>query len=265
MLKFDAVQFSEGTLTLQITLIAVLVLLVVLAVVWVAFLRSKARLRVRVVSASLRSVAALLLVLPLFEPRLVTPEVIPDENFVAVLVDVSDSMLLTDNALEQSRLDVARTILFDKDRGIWPELEDVFKLRLYTFAGTPVRADSVIAADPGNETNLSAAVERVLQDFRSLPLTGIVLITDGNTTNRTEVMNQAAQVQDRGLGLHVIGVGSSSFAAERELLEVIANKGVGERTGAEIEVKVRSAAREPEPVTFTIYDGDVAVSVNHAD
>ena len=258
MFKFDAVQFSEGALTLQVTPLAVITLLVLLAVVWGVFTWTKAPVRVRAVSAGMRSMAALLLVIPLMEPRLVVPEVIPDENFVAVLVDVSDSMQLTDLDDEQSRLDISRALLYDEQEGIWPGLEDVFKLRLYTFAGTASRADSVASVDQGHETDLAAALDRVRQDFRGLPLTGIVLITDGNTSNRNEVVTQAAQLRSSGIGLHIIGVGASSFAAERELMEVVATKGVGERTGAELEVKVRSAASEPEPVTFTVFDGDVA-------
>ena len=259
MFKFEAVQFAEGSLTLQVTPWAVVAMVVLLAVVWGSFAYVKAPLRVRAVSAGLRLVASLLLIVPLLEPRLVMPEVVPDENFVAVLVDVSDSMQLQDLPDNESRLDLSRALLFEPEQGLWPGLEEVFKVRLYTFAGSATRTDSIGAAEEGHTTDLSVALDRVLTEFRGLPLTGIVLITDGNTANRSEVATQAAQIRSSGIALHVIGVGASSFEAERELVEVVATKGVGERTGAEIEVKVRSSAREPEPVTFTLFDGDVAV------
>lgn len=259
MLKFDAVQFAEGTLTLQLNPLVLVVLIVLLVVIWGTFTRAKAPLRVRAISAGLRLLASLLLIVPLLEPRLIMPEVVPDENFVAVVVDVSDSMQLEDLADAQSRLDVSRMLLFDEEDGLWPGLEDIFKVRLYTFAGSVTRADSIAAVENGHATDLSAALDRVLSEFSGLPLTGIVLITDGNTANRSDVAAQAAQIRSSGIGLHVIGVGSPSFAAERELVEVLASKGVGERTGAEIEVKVRSADDEPDPVTFTVYDGDMAV------
>ena len=259
MFKFDAVQFSEGTLTLQLTPLSVAALVILLGVVWTIFTLSKAPLRVRAVSATLRSFASLLLIIPLLEPRLVVPEVIPDENFVAVVVDVSDSMQLQDLPNNQSRLQVSQELLFDQEYDLWSRLEDVFKVRLYTFAGSAARADSIAAGEDGHETDLSSALEHVLSEFRGLPLTGIVLITDGNTANRSDVVSQAALIRSSGIGLHVIGVGSTAFEAERELIDVVATKGVGERTGAEIEVKVRSSAEEPEPVTFTLYDGDVAV------
>ncbi len=259
MLKFDAVQFAEGTISLQVSPGAVLLLGAVLAVVVVAFFRSEAPLRVCSISLGLRTLAGLLLVLPLFEPRLVVPEVVPDENFVAVVVDASDSMLLTDGPSGQSRLETARSVLLDPAHGIWNLIAETFKVRLYIFAEDATRADSVVAASPGNKTNLHAALERVIADFRGLPLTGVVLITDGNTAQRADAATLAAQLRDQGIGLHVIGTGQTSLAAERELIEVVAHKGVGERTGAEIEVKVRSTAVEPDPVTFTIFDGDVPV------
>ncbi|MDE2730589.1 MAG: glutamine amidotransferase [Bacteroidota bacterium] len=259
MFKFDAAQFAEGTLTLQVTPWAVAAMVVLLAVIWGSFAFAKAPQRVRAISAGLRLIASLLLIIPLLEPRLVMPEVVPDENFVAILVDVSDSMQLQDLPDNQSRLDLSRALLFDPEQGLWPGLEEIFKVRLYTFAGSAARADSIDASDEGHSTDLSAALDRVLTEFRGLPLTGIVLITDGNTANRSEVATQAAQIRSSGIGLHVIGVGASSFEAERELVEAVATKGVGERTGAEIELKVRSSAREPEPVAFTLFDGDVAV------
>ncbi len=259
MFKFDAVQFAEGTISLHLNVLAVVVLIGVLVILGVAFLRSEAPLHVRGISLALRSIAALLLILPLFEPQLVVPEVVPDENFVAVVVDASDSMLLPDGQQGQTRLEQARQLLDHPQSGIIPSIDDLFKVRLYTFASTATRVDSIHQAVPAHETDLAAALDRVRIDFRGLPLTGVVILTDGNTTNRLDALEQANALRDQGIGVHVLGVGSSAFDTERELLEVIAHKGLGEQAGAELEVKIRSASPEPDPARIVVYDGDVEV------
>ncbi|MCY4158529.1 MAG: glutamine amidotransferase [Bacteroidetes bacterium] len=259
MFKFDAIQFAEGTITLQASVLALTLLVIVLVILGITFLRSEAPLHVRGISLGLRSAAALLLIFPLFEPRLVVPEVVPDENFVAVIVDVSDSMLLPDGPQGQTRLEWARELVYGPESGILQGIDDLFKVRLYVYASSVTRADSIYRAVPVHETDLAAALDRVRMDFRGIPLTGVVILTDGNTTNRQEALDQADLFQDQGIGVHAIGIGSSAFTAERELLEVIAHKGLGEEAGTELEVKIRSFSSGPDPATIAVYDGDVEV------
>ena len=259
MFKFDAVQFAEGTINLQVSGLALAVLIIVLLLIGVAFLRSDAPVHIKSVSLGLRSAVALLLVFPLFEPQLIVPEVVPDENFVAVIVDVSDSMLLPDGPQGQIRLEQAKQLLYGPESGILPSIDDIFKVRLYSFASSVTRVDSIYQAVPAHKTDLAAALDRVRVDFRGLPLTGIVLLTDGNTTNRLESLNHADILRDQGIGLHVLGIGSATFSTERELLEVIAHKGLGEQAGTELEVKIRSFSPEPDPARIIVYDGDVEV------
>ena len=259
MFKFDTVQFAEGTVNLQVSALAVSVLAGVLIILVVAFLRSQAPLHVRAISLALRSLAALLLVFPLFEPQLIVPEVVPDENFVAVVVDASDSMLLPDGPDGQTRFTQARDLLNNEQEGIIRELEEIFKVRLYTFAASTTRVDSIHQAIPAHETDLAAALNRLRVDFRGLPLTGVLILTDGNTTSRNEASEQAAILRSDGIGVHILGLGNTTLNSERELLEVTAHKGLGEQAGAEVEVKIRSASRETDPAKISVYDGDVEV------
>ncbi len=259
MFKFDAIQFAEGAVSLHLNALAVLVLIAVLIILVLAFQRSKAPLHVRGTSLALRFLAALLLIFPLFEPQLIVPEVVPDENFIAVMVDASDSMLLPDGPEGQTRLNQTQQILYHPQSGILSDIKDLFKVRLYTFASAVARVDSIHQAVPAHETNLAAALDRVRIDFRGLPLTAVVILTDGNTTSRLEALEQARALRDQGIGVHVLGMGSAAFTTERELLEVITHKGLGEQAGAELEVKIRSASLEPDPARITVYDAGVEV------
>jgi len=189
----------------------------------------------------------------------VTPTTVPNENFVAVLVDASGSMSVEDGADGQTRLAEAHALLYG-DEGIVEAIEEDFQVRLYTFDAHAARTDTLAPNAPnGSATDLSAAIAQVINDFRGLPLTGIVLLTDGADNTPAPPMTQAEELRAQGIGLHVIGMGKESFAVERELLDVRVNKGVGKRAGAEIDVKVRSWGPEPVPVTFGIFAGDVEV------
>ena len=265
LFKFDSIQFAEGEIGFQAGQAAfVFGLLVVFLVVGFCLVYFITNVytsdRARAVSLGIRIPALLLLCLPLFEPVLITPDVVPDENFVAILVDGSASMTIPDGALGATRSDDVRHILFDEDDSILPGLEEHFKVRYYLFSDEALRTDSVRQAAPGGHgTNLSAALDRVLSDFKGLPLSGIVLLTDGGD-NSTEVpLNKAEEMRTLDIPLHIVGLGQERFEQEREILDVVVSKGVGETTGAEIEVKVRSWATETAPVVFNIYQGNELV------
>ncbi len=262
--KFSSLQYAEGEIGLQadsLLLVAGMLLMLLVGFVLVYFVtaiytsdRSKA------LSLGLRIPALLLLCLPLFEPVLITPGIVPDENFVAVLVDNSASMNLPDGALGETRSDDVRQLLLDENEGIVSGLEEDFKIRYYAFGSEPERvADLQQTRFDEKATNLTSALDRVLSDFKGLPLTGIVLLTDGADNSSAIPLNKAEELRSLGIPLHIVGLGQETAAQDREILDAMVSKGIEETTGAEIDVKVRSWASEPEPVTFNILAGGETV------
>lgn len=265
LFKFTRINFAEGQLGLQAgNLVFVLgIILVILAVgfVVVYFITNLyTSNRDKAVSLGLRIPALLLLFLPLFEPVLVMPDVVPDENFVAVLVDVSESMNIPDGHFGESRSDDIRYLLGDEGGQIIQKLGEIFKTRLYTFSDVTERSDSTqFARFEGKETNLSQALDRILSDFKGVPLTGVVLLTDGSDNSTGVPLQKAEEFRSLGIPLHVVGLGMTAFDQEREILDVVVSRGVEETTGAEIDVKVRSWLSEDEPVAINIYKGEELV------
>ncbi len=255
LLKFSPLAYQEGTVSLEQNA-AWLWLLFAVVAAWLFVLawRTVAPLHVRAVSLGLRLVALLLICLPLFEPALVTPDVIPDENFVAILVDGSRSMTLADGNNGVRRHDEALNLLYDPTYGIVDALREDFVVRLYTFGEAARRTDSVHVEPEAGSTDFTAALEQVVSEFRGLPLTGIVLLTDGADNSSSAPMAAAAEIRESGIGLHVVGLGSDSHMPEREILDVVVNKGIGDNTGAEIDLQVRSASGEDSLATFSILD-----------
>ena len=265
LFKFNPLNFSEGEIGFQAGQIVWILLLVAVAltigfVVIYAISNRFMSNKDRAVSLSLRILALLLILLPLFEPVLVMPDVIPDENFVAVLVDASESMRIADEENGATRFAAATNLLFDEDGAITPEINEYFNVRYYAFDEDIRRMDSVqYAGTDGEATNLSAALNRVISDFNGVPLSGVVLLTDGGDNSTDVPLNEAEELRAMNVPLHIVGVGQESFVTEREILDATAARSVEETTGAEIEVKVRSWDPGLTPVTFGLFRGEQRV------
>src|SRR5690606_39346387 len=79
----------------------------------------------------------------------------------------------------ETRREAVHDLLFGRGQ-VARGLEEAFKVRYYTFGKDAARTDSLTAAGAnGRETNVAAALKRVLADFNGVPLAGLVLMTDG--------------------------------------------------------------------------------------
>lgn len=262
LFKFDTINFIEGSIRLDGGGFAIgaAVLLLIMAGILVLVYRTTDRFasrRDRGISAGLRTAALALLAFPLLEPVLVMPDVVPDENFVAIVLDASSSMSVPDGPRGVTRWEQARRLAVDDAGSLSSRLEEHFKLRYYAFGETSRRVDSVasVSAD-GNGTDLTGALEQVLTDFRGLPLAGVILLTDGAENEGGVPMNAAEQFRAAGIPLHIVGFGEESAERDRELLEAVVHRGIERTTGAEIEIKLRSWRDEPEPVAVDLYQGE---------
>ncbi|KPK95985.1 hypothetical protein AMJ80_02565, partial [bacterium SM23_31] len=213
--------------------------------------------RSKTISITLRAAALLVLCLPLLEPMLIMPDIVPNENFLAVLIDDSVSMTIDDGYYKETRSGDAEYILIDEKKGIIQELEENFKVRLYSFSDEVSRVDSIeYLTNEGRGTNLTTGLQRIISDFKGLPLTGVILLTDGGDNSTDDPQNPVEELRSLEIPLHVIGLGSEEFEQERELLDVTYSEGLKEGAGAEISVKMRSWIEEKEPVKISIYKDD---------
>ena len=262
--KLTPIQNQDGRLIFQtgnLLLFGGILLLVVLALL--AIYRYSNRYnsrRVKYISIGLRTAALILLCLPFFEPAMMVPDVIPRENFVAILVDNSASMGIKDGHWGESRYQDTQTILTNPDNGLLPVLEDKYKVRFYAFNKEVTRTDSLGQLDPqGRKTNMTAAFQRISTDFKGLPLSGIVLFTDGADNSLIDPKTAAGQLRQQSIPLHIVGLGAETLETDRELLEVKTNKALQEGTGTEIEIKTRSWGEETEAVAIDILDNETLV------
>ena len=120
--------------------------------------RGNVRRADRAVLALLRAAALAVLVFCLCRPTLVLATVVPQQSFLGVLLDDSQSMRIADTGEPRSAF-VARA--FGPGAAVMKALSDRYKVRLFRFSDTADRLGSVsdLAYD-GRGTSLARALER---------------------------------------------------------------------------------------------------------
>ncbi|HEY5806804.1 MAG TPA: hypothetical protein VIT67_02490 [Povalibacter sp.] len=177
------------------------------------------------------------------------------ENVLAVAIDTSGSMAYDDHVNggdPQSRLQRTVTALqSDSLRA----LQKSFEVRLFTFA---TRAEPLAALDavppPGPQTRIGDALLQLLQTAGSVPLAGIVLVSDGADNGETLSEERLAEIASYGVPIHTVGVGQEKIPQDLELEQVrVADTApAGATVTAAVQIRHDTSTR----TRLRVYDGD---------
>ncbi|HMN42184.1 MAG TPA: hypothetical protein PKE29_15165 [Phycisphaerales bacterium] len=163
-----------------------------------AYRRTEGSLAGRVALGTLRSLLLLLLVVLLAGPRLIKPNETEEKDWVLVLTDRSASMSIADvpppsgsapGAKRTTRDQQLRTALAAAQpvfRALAAERVLVhlgFDASAYDLPVAPGSALPDLAEPAGRRTDLNRAIEQALRRGAARPISGIVLLTDGRTTD----------------------------------------------------------------------------------
>lgn len=190
----------------------------------------------------------------LWRPVLNVERVRDRENVLAVALDASASMAYADNpdAARQSRLQQATTAL----RGTaLPALQKSFEVRLFSFAAGTASIPAVDEVPPpGPQTRIGDALLQLLQTAGSVPLAGIVLVSDGAENGGTLSEEHLSEIASYGVPVHTVGVGPEQISADLELEDVrLAQLApAGATVTASVEVRHDGAAA----TRLRVYDHD---------
>lgn len=179
------------------------------------------------------SLLAVLLLL-LSRPVLLIPTIVPQQNYLAVLVDDSRSMRLDDGV---ARAGFVEETLLDPASELRRSLESRFRLRFYRFSADAQRlGEGEAPAYAGTRTRLGRALDRVRDELASVPLSGIILATDGADHAPADLEASLTRLRAAGLPVFAIGVGSDDPGRDVELVSVSAPATVlaGSRTAADV-------------------------------
>jgi uncharacterized membrane protein len=222
LFKYRPIVFEEGHFSLGAppAMRAWLLGAGVLAAVAVAsytLARGRTRPAERAVMAGLRVVLLGVLLFCLLQPGLVLSTVVPQRNFVGVVIDDSRSMRLTD-ADGRPRSDFVRDAFTPGQSKLLHDLAARFSVRFFRFSAGSSRIDAPgdLTYD-GTHTHIGAALDAARQELAGVPLSGLVLVSDGADNSSTPLTPSLVPLQAAGVPVFAVGVGDESVSPDIEM------------------------------------------------
>jgi hypothetical protein len=202
---------------------------------------------------SLRALALFFLLLLVLEPilRLIKEEGKPPT--VAVLVDDSKSMSLTDRL--GNRSEIARALL--KSDGI-QELSKLGRLKFFRFSSG---CNAISTPDSlefnGDATDISTALKELQERGDEENIKAIVLVTDGDY-NLGE--NPIREVSHSEVPIYTVGVGDSSEQKDVLIAKVMTNEIAYAESRVPMDVTIKSSGFNGERVEISLSEGDKTIA-----
>ena len=203
----------------------------------------------------LRALALCGLAFCLLKPFVTVYQTSPDDSYLAVLLDESKSMQVTDSVNQESRLSSVNHLLFDPEGGILNSLNEKFKIRLFSFSDGPKRMTPVALTEANGETtDIPAALNETLDNLQGVPLSGVVMFSDGADVSGEDITKLAFRMRDRKVPVHTVGIGSPEGIKDIEVVKVDAPRTAEEDFPVEIWATIRRKGYGPREVTLRLRD-----------
>jgi uncharacterized membrane protein len=180
--------------------------------------------------------ALLVLVLCMvWRPVLNVERVRDRENVLAVAIDASASMAYGEAG--QSRLQEAVAALQGNVLTAWRK---TFELRLFSYAAQTTSIPTLDAMPPpGPQTRIGDALLQLLQTGASVPLAGIVLISDGAENGGSLSEARLAEIASYGVPVHTVGVGPERNPDDLEIEQLRVPQVAPAASSVTAEVEIR--------------------------
>lgn len=259
LFKYPLSVFQQGDLAFGAPIPVVVLVVLVLALAVPALLsytraRGRSTRGDRWVLVGVRTAVLLVLALCLFRPMLLLSAAVPQRNFVGVLIDDSRSMQIADQDGLQ-RADFVRTQLAGAHPALLDALESRFQVRLFRFGASAARVDSAGGLVYGErETHLAAAVEAAQRELESVPLSGLVVVSDGADNSHQAMADELLRLRARRVPVFTVGVGAEQFDHDIEIQRVETPRTVINHSTLVVDVLVRQRGYAGRRVPLVIED-----------
>jgi uncharacterized membrane protein len=267
LFKYRPLLFREGEISflppVPAPLLAALGAAGVVAALWTYGRRSgRAHLADRIALGLLRGGVVALVVLCLLRPTLIVSSVVPQQNWLAVLIDDSRSMRLADGPGE-ARDEQVRAAFGDAASPTLRALAERFQLRFYRF-GDEVEAVGDVGAlgFADRSTRIGPALERVRADLASVPLSGVVLVTDGADSPGGTLGESLLALRAAELPVYPVGVGREAADRDIEVLRVASPRQALRGSSLVVDVTIGQRGFGGRTVPLHVEDGGRLVAVH---
>jgi hypothetical protein len=253
LFKYRPLVYERGELAFGLPapwLAAAAVALGVVAVASYVRARGRAGRGDRLALAGTRLALLALVLFLLARPVLLISTVVPQENYLGVLVDDSRSMRIDDG---ESRAAFVSDAFLAPTSGLRMALERRFRLRTFRFSDVVERLEGEASLDfAGPRTRLGRALEGARDELGSLPLTGLVLVTDGADHAPEELDEALLPLRAAGIPVFTVGVGSEGFRRDIEVSRVSTPRRALPGSAALADVVIEHAGYEGRTVPLLV-------------
>jgi uncharacterized membrane protein len=239
--------------------VAAVVVIAALAIAFVSYrvLRSRVQWRERAVLGGLRIAALAIILFCIFRPVLVVKAAIAQQNVVGILIDDSRSMQLPEtNAGTASRADRVRQTFGNPDSAMMKALADKFLVRTFRFssASSRVSAPSDLTFS-GTQTRLANAIESARQELAGLPVSGLVLVTDGADTTDSTAADALLASKAEALPVFTVGIGPETLSHDIQVGRVQTPRTALKGTSLLVDAVLTQTGYAGQTVTLDVEDG----------
>jgi uncharacterized membrane protein len=229
-------------------------LLAAAAVASYTLARGRAARSERVVMAGLRVVLLGVLVFCMLQPSLVLSTVVPQQNFVGILVDDSRSMRIAD-AGGRPRSAFVADAFSPEQSDLLHQLSERFTLRFFRFSSSASRLEGPGQLHyDGTHTNLGTALDGVREELSGLPLAGLVMITDGADNGGRPLTESLVPLQAAGVPVFTVGLGEESLTPDVEVGRVELPRAVLKGSTLLVDVVVTQTGMAQRSVPLIVED-----------
>jgi uncharacterized membrane protein len=240
-------------------LLLLLAILVAGPVIWMyTRARGRSTTRDRIILTSIRVLIFGVVLFCLFRPQLRVKRAVPQQSYVAVLLDDSRSMRIADDA-KNPRTEFVTNALGTKGQ-LAQALSDRFKVRYFRFSRDVERVSDVrTLAYAGTTTHVADAIDQVRQEMSGVPLAGVVVVSDGADNSTSGVTNSLLPMKASGVPVYTVGLGRESFDKDIQLNRVQTPARVLLNSALVVDVVVSQRGFARDKVDLIVEDGGLIV------
>src|SRR5271167_4680048 len=166
---------------------------------------------------SLQTLLAALVLVLLWQPAITVAELKPQQNIIAVLVDDSRSMALSEDGSTRQAQAVKAL-----QNGVLDGLNRSFQTRLYRVDSVPARISSLNDLKPNApSTRIGDSLQQLSDETSDLPIGAVVLLSDGDDNTGGIADSAISSLRARHIPVHTVGFGRERAAHDVELDDAV--------------------------------------------
>ena len=259
LFKYRPLIFQQGEFALRASWLGYLALIVAGAAAFLTLrtyshVRGNSRPRDRMILAATRVAVLAVLACCLLRPVLVLSTVVPQENFLGILIDDSRSMQIADMD-ETARLTFIEANFGAAESELVSGLSERFELRFFGFSNETDRLGGADEAQyAGTRTHLGQALALAHEELSGVPLSGLVVVTDGADNAEGGLGEALLPLQASGVPVFPVGVGREVYERDIQMSRVETPRRVLKGASLAVELVVTHRGYAGETVTVQVED-----------